>query len=230
MRSALAPNGSWLGVPAERIELISRGDIVNGILARSGPGREPVGQAGSSLLSPLLVVAHDAGGSSSSPELRPIASWAAAGIALVAIDLPLHGHRASAKLSERLITSIARQDRGETLDPNSAVLVEEFRRQATIDLIRTVDALLGLGDFDPKRVGFLGLGLGARLGRVLLDWDDRLCAAMLVDDSTHARAATAASPATSPPSRPDPSALSIDRVSGAWPAEARAYLGSRLGF
>lgn len=217
-------------MPAERIELISRGDIVNGILARGGPGRGPAGRAGSSLLSPLLVVAHDAGASSSSPELRPIASWAAAGIALVAIDLPLHGQRASAKLSERLITSIAREDRGETLDPNSAVLVEEFRRQATIDLIRTVDALLRLGDFDPKRVGFLGLGLGARLGSALLAWDDRLCAAVLVDDSTHASASIAASSAASPPSRPAPATLSIDRVSGTWPAEARAFLASRLGF
>lgn len=228
-RFPLAADGSWLGVPAERIELISRGDVVNGILARGVASGGQAKHAGSPLLSPVLLVAHDAGSSASSPELRPIASWVEAGLGVVVIDLPLHGHRASAKLSERLVASISKSDRGEGLDPNSAVLVEEFRRQATIDLIRTLDALLALGDFDPKRVGLLGLGLGARLGKALLAWDDRLCAAVLADEPSFA-GLPAAAPAANATSRAETSTLSLGRASSTWPDEARSFLASRLGF
>lgn len=212
----LGLDGSWHGAAAEQIELISRGDIVNGILARGAKGREQDGHTRTA----LLVVAHDAGSSASASDLLPVASWVAAGLSVVVIDLPLHGQRASAKLSERFVASIAKLDRGEALDQNSAVLVEEFFRQATIDLVRTLDAVVALGDFDSKRIGFLGLGLGARLGTTLLAHDDRPCAAVL------ARAASVAAP---PAVDPD-STLALEMGSGAWPADARAFLASRLGF
>ena len=95
-----------------------------------------------------------------------------------------------------------------------------FNPQATIDLVRTLDAVVALGDFDSKRIGFLGLGLGARLGTTLLAHDDRPCAAVL------ARAASVAAP---PAVDPD-STLALEMGSGAWPADARAFLASRLGF
>jgi len=228
--------GRWHGVPAQRLELISRGDIVNGVLARAAtesarPGADQTA---------LLLLAHDLGGSSSSAELGPVATWIDDGLAVVAIDLPLHGHRASPKLSERLMASIATRERSGALDRNSAVLVEEFWRQATIDLVRTLDAVLALGGVDRKRVGFLGLGLGAGLGSALLAHDDRLCAAVLARPartrSTDTRSAagdpTAAADDARSRRRTRADVLMLDAKpdSGAWWAEARPFLASRLGF
>lgn len=228
--------GGWHGVPAQRLELVSRGDIVNGVLARTVTESAKAGADRPA----LLLVAHDLGGSSTSPELAPIAAWIDAGVVVVAIDLPLHGHRTSPKLSERLTASIATRERSEALDRNSAVLVEEFWRQATIDLVRTLDAVLALGGFDRERVGFLGLGLGAGLGSALLDQEDRLSAAVFVRPARTRSAATR--PAAGKPTaaaqdvrarrraRADVLMLDARPDSGAWCAEARPYLGSRLGF
>ncbi len=226
--------GTWHGVPAQRLELISRGDLVNGVLARTAADVEKVGAKAGTAQSALLLLAHDLGGSSTSPRFGPVATWIGDGLAVVAIDLPLHGHRASPKLSERLLTSIATHERIGALDHNSAVLVDEFWRQATIDLVRTLDAVLALGVFDPKRVGFLGLGLGAGLGSALLSHDDRLCAAVLARSllaRTEASRSAAADRAGSPRhARADVLTLDAEPDSGAWPAEARAFLASRLGF
>lgn len=223
--------GRWHGAPARRLELISRGDIVNGVLARTAtesarPGADQTA---------LLLLAHDLGGSSNSPELGPAATWIDDGLAVVAIDLPLHGHRASPKLSARLKASIATRERSGDIDRNSAVLVEEFWRQATIDLVRTLDAVLALGSIDPKRIGFLGLGLGAGLGSALLAHDDRLCAAVLVRPA-NARSAggdpTAAADRAGSQRRARADVLMLDAEpdSGAWWAKARPFLASRLGF
>jgi dienelactone hydrolase len=222
--------GTWHAAPAQRLELISRGDIVNGVLARAATGDARPGAAPSA----LLLVAHDLGGASTSPALAPVASWIGEGLAVAAIDLPLHGDRASPKLSERLIASIARHERGGALDRNSAVLVEEFWRQATIDLVRTLDAVLALDGFDPERVGFLGLGLGAGLGSALLAHDDRLCAAVLARPAeTRSPAAPAAAidrDGSRHRARADVLRLDAELDSGAWSAEARPFLASRLGF
>lgn len=225
--------GTWHGVPAQRLELISRGDLVNGVLARAAAANTTVGtkvrtQAGTARPA-LLLLAHDLGGSSSSRELGPVASWIGEGLAVVAIDLPLHGHRASPKLSERLIASMATRERGGALDRNSAVLVDEFWRQATIDLARTLDAVLALGNFDPKRVGLLGLGLGAGLCSALLTHDDRLCAAVLARPAP-TRSTTADRDASPIRARTDVLTLDAEPDSSAWSAEARSFLASRLGF
>jgi len=228
--------GMWHGSPAQRLELISRGDIVNGVLARIGTDSARPGADRAA----LLLLAHDLGGSSTSPELGPVATWIDGSLAVVAIDLPLHGHRASPKLSERLIASMATQERGDALDRNRAVLVEEFWRQATIDLVRTLDAVIALGSFDRKRVGFLGLGLGAGLGSALLAHDDRLCAAVLarpartrsIDSRSAAGDPTAAADDVRSRRCTRPEVLMLDAKpdSGAWWAEARSFLASRLGF
>jgi hypothetical protein len=123
------PAGRWHGCAGAATRVDSRGDIVNGVLARTAtesarPGADQTA---------LLLLAHDLGGSSNSLELGPVATWIDDGLAVVAIDLPLHGHRASPKLSERLMASIATHERSGALDRNSAVLVEEFWRQATND-------------------------------------------------------------------------------------------------
>lgn len=228
--------GGWHGAPAQRLELVSRGDIVNGVLARTVAESARTGGDRPA----LLLLAHDLGGSSASPELAPVATWIDAGLAVVAIDLPLHGHRASPKLSERLMASIATRERSETLDRNSAVLVEEFWRQATIDLVRTLDAVLALGGFDAQRVGFLGLGLGAGLGSALLDHEDRLSSAVLVRPvrTRSAASRTAAGEPTAAAeddrarrhTKSDVLMLDARPDSGAWCAEARRHLASRLGF
>lgn len=223
--------GLWHGAPAQRLELVSRGDIVNGVLARTMTDSARPGADRSA----LLLLAHDLGGSSNSPELGPVATWIDDGLAVVAIDLPLHGHRASPKLSERLMASIATHERSGALDRNSAVLVEEFWRQATIDLARTLDAVLALGGVDRKRVGFLGLGLGAGLGSALLAHDDRLCAAVLARPA-HARSAerdptaAAAHVRSQRRARADVLMLDAEPDSRTWWAEARPFLASRLGF
>ncbi len=214
--------GTWHGVPAQRLELISRGDLVNGVLARAAADNTTVRPA-------LLLLAHDLGGSSSSRALGPVASWIGEGLAVVASDLPLHGHRASPKLSERLMASMATHERRGTLDRNSAVLVDEFWRQATIDLARTLDAVLALGVFDPKRVGLLGLGLGAGLCSALLSHDDRLCAAVLARPAP-TRSAAADRDASPNRSRAEVLTLDAEPDSSAWSAEARSFLASRLGF
>lgn len=226
----LGPDDSWHGAPAERLELISRGDIVNGILAREARPTAKSGGSGPA----LLLVVHDAGGSLSSPDLGATASWVGPGLAVVAIDLPLHGQRASAKLSERLIAGVGLRapdrtfDRtpDRTLDRNEMVLVEEFWRQATIDLVRTVDAVLALGGFDPERIGLLGIGLGADLGAAMLTHDPRPRAAVLMHPAAPSSQDSIA------PSQSRAEILRLERALGPerWAPRARAFLASHLGF
>ncbi len=124
---------------------------------------------------PLLLMAHDARGSSRSDELACAASWAREGLRVAAVDLPLHGSRRSAKLSERLCEGFDRLVRAEALDLETQLLMEEFARQSTSDLIRTLDALLADPgtQIDADRIGFLGFGLGAAVGSYLLAHDPR---------------------------------------------------------
>jgi len=207
----------WSGQRAARFEIVSRGDLVPGLLI------QPPERAGARPA--LLLLGHDAGASLASPDFAPLAAWIASGVALAAIDLPLHGARASAKLSERLVGAAAALERGEALDRNGALLFEEFMRQARSDLARSLDALLETGAVDPKRVGFLGLGLGARIGTALLDHEDRFAAAVLA----RATGGAVAHPASDgrPTARLD---VELDRRRPAWVDAARRFLGSSLGF
>lgn len=225
--------GVWHGARADRIELVSRGDIVNGVLARSVT---PTASRRHRLPA-LLLLAHDAGASSASTDFGPVASWVADGLTVAAIDLPLHGHRTSPKLSERLIESTLAIERGDRLDRNSQVLVDEFLRQATSDLMRTLDAVLQLDEVDAKRVGFLGLGLGARLGSSLVQQDDRIGAAVLARAPGDKRQTPPPFPNADPVSNGTPSGeraavltIHFDRRTSDWPAAARPFLASRLGF
>ncbi|MFP6655295.1 MAG: hypothetical protein VCB25_06685, partial [Myxococcota bacterium] len=92
---------------------------------------------------------------------------------------PLHGTRSSPKLTDRLISGIRQLASGETLDLNTRALVEEFARQTTSDLIRTLDALSALPEIDGDRIGFMGFGLGAVAGSYLLAHDPRPRASVL---------------------------------------------------
>ena len=93
----------------------------------------------------------------------------------VALDLPLHGPRTSAKLSERLVSAFAALARGRASStataPSSSKSSCARRRH---DLARTLDALLAPGELDPDRVALIGLGLGARVADAFLADDDRV--------------------------------------------------------
>jgi hypothetical protein len=223
-RALLLPRtGAELGAAAQvdRFELISRGDIVRGVLLRAGADGPSGARTGrvDSRLPGLLLVAHDAGESSLdllSTTRSPCAGWVGEKLALAAIDLPLHGHRASAKLSQRLVTAHAARERGAALDTNGALLLREFDRQGVWDLRRSLDALLALDRFDPTRLGFLGLGLGARIGAAWLRDDPRVAAAVLVTPNGA--------------SRSECLTLEPERFVRGGAEEARAFLASRLGF
>ena len=169
-----AATDAWAGLHAQHFELVSRGDFVPGILYRCEPPDQ-----GSKSASPLLLIQHATADGADAGYLACAAAWAKKGLAVASIDLPLHGTRSSPKLSARLIEGIRRLARGEELDLDTGALVEEFARQTTSDLIRTLDALSALPGIDSDRIGFMGFGLGAIAGSYLLAHDSRPRAAVL---------------------------------------------------
>jgi len=164
----------WAGLTAQHFELVSRGDFVSGVLYRGRPvDRDPESD------SPLLLIQHATEGGAYSDYLACAAAWSKEGLAIASIDLPLHGARSSPKLSGRLVDGIRRLSQDEELDQDCWALVEEFARQTTSDLVRTLDALSALPGIDPNRLGFMGFGLGAIAGCYLLAHDPRLRALVL---------------------------------------------------
>jgi dienelactone hydrolase len=114
---------------SERFEVASRGDLVPGRLWR---GAAAVGPRPLVLIVPPLGAGKDAG------EVEALArAIAGEGWAAAAIDLPLQGERASAKLSARLAACAARPP-GAGAD---RLLWEEFLRQTAHDLRATLAAL-----------------------------------------------------------------------------------------
>ena len=168
---AQKPRGAWKSLHAQRFEVISRGDFVPGILY--------LADAAEKTPAPLLLLQHGAAEGMHSDRLSFAAAWARGGLAIATIDLPLHGERSSPKLSERLVTGIQQLDQGTRLDAETYALVEEFARQTTSDLIRTIDALSDLSSVDASRIAFMGFGIGAVAGSYLLAHDPRLRAAIL---------------------------------------------------
>jgi dienelactone hydrolase len=96
-----------------------------------------------------------------------------------ASDLPLHGARSSPKLSARLIEGVDHVVHDQSLDPETHALVEEFARQSTSDLVRTLDAISMLDAIDEGRIGYVGFSLGAVVGTYLLAHDPRARVAVL---------------------------------------------------
>jgi dienelactone hydrolase len=166
-----ARSDAWQGLNAQRFEIVSRGDFVPGILYLP----DPPGQAPA----PLLLLQHGTAEGMHSAALTCAAPWVKEGLAVATIDLPLHGERSSPKLSERLVSGIGQLSETSKLDPETGALVEEFARQTTSDLIRTLDALAALPEIDGDRIGFMGFGVGAVAGSYLLAHDARPRAAVL---------------------------------------------------
>lgn len=149
----LASEGVWQALHGAHFELVSRGDFVNGRLHRP--------QAGSTDAMPLAILIHDLGEHAGENSDHAAADWCRSGVAIAQIDLPLHGHRASPKLSQRLIEGCERLADGVPLDLDTRALVEEFARQSVSDVLRTAEALAALPEVDATRVSFVGRGVGA---------------------------------------------------------------------
>jgi len=151
----------------ESFQFSSRGDRVPGRL------RLPAEQAGPL---PLVLFEHGAGGAKDAPYLDGTAPWVRAGCAVASIDLPLHGERRSAKMSELLLGALASP---ESLSGLGETLLVDFMRQAVIDLRRCLDALLALPEIDEQRVAYAGFSLGGIVGATFCAFDPRPRAAAL---------------------------------------------------
>ena len=130
---------------------------------------------------PVVILEHGLGGSRHSDYLQVGARWVREGAAVATLDLPLHGERASAKMSARLLSSVDRSlaDPTAQLDSVENMLWTEFARQAVHDLSRLVDALGSVDAIDVRRLAFAGFSLGGIVGAVFCALDPRPLAAAL---------------------------------------------------
>ena len=148
--------------------LSSRGDRVFGRLRLPAEGSGPF---------PLVLLEHGAGGAKDASYLDTAAApWVRAGAAVASIDLPLHGERASPKMSELLLGALREPT---SLDAIRETLLVDFVRQAVIDLRRSLDALLALPEIDAQRTVYAGFSLGAIVGATFCAFDRRPRAAAL---------------------------------------------------
>jgi dienelactone hydrolase len=147
---------------AHEIEFSSRGDRVTGLLIAPAPAAVPA---------PLVIAQHALG--SSATELLGLLGmgWVESGGALAAIDFPLHGARADQKLLHAV--------RGGASDGRARALAGELVQQAVVDLQRAIDSLEGEPTLDPKRIGYVGFGLGAQIGSAFCALDARPAAVAL---------------------------------------------------
>jgi dienelactone hydrolase len=153
--------GSDAGVDESFLEYSSRGDRV--------PVRVlvPSDRTGAC---PLVVVGHGLGGDKHAAYIDAATlHWVRQGAAVAVIDFPLHGERASAKLSERVT------DR-EQLDPD---LWLDLVEQAVVDLRRLLLAVESDERIDSARVAYAGFSLGTLIGSIFCAEEERVCAAAL---------------------------------------------------
>jgi hypothetical protein len=133
LREAERPAGSR-EVRQLDFELSSLGDRVPGrlLLPAIRPGPYP-----------LIFAQHGAGGAKDAGYMDTAClPWVRGGAAVASVDFPLHGKRASPKLSERMLHLFQARS---GLSPFEAELWTGFVRQAVVDLRRTIDALAGSG-------------------------------------------------------------------------------------
>lgn len=164
---------AFSGARCRRFEFTSRGDRVPGRLLLPGGGRGPF---------PLVLFQHGAGGSKEAEYMDAAGPWVAGGAAVASIDLPLHGERSSAKLSERLLASIlggAADPDPHGFDAGSRSLWVEFTRQTLCDLRVCLDAMGALPEIDAERVVYASFSLGSLLGALFCALDPRPRAAAL---------------------------------------------------
>ena len=167
--AALPALPRWEGARAFRFEYSSRGDRVPGLLLLPAEGAGPF---------PLVLLQHGAGGSKEADYLDAArVPWVRRGMAVASIDFPLHGERASAKLSELLLPALAQPPAAR--DADSRTLWHDFARQSVHDLARALDALAPHPELDADRVAYAGFSMGAILGALFCPHEPRLRAAAL---------------------------------------------------
>jgi fermentation-respiration switch protein FrsA (DUF1100 family) len=151
-------------------EFTSRGDRV--------PGRLWLPREESRAPFPLVLLQHGAGGSKRSNYLDAAGlPWAERGAAVASIDFPLHGERASAKLTEALLAGLATPAPLES--EVARQLWGEFVRQAVRDLSRALDALVLRDEVDGARTAYAAFSLGSIVGARFCADDPRPRAAAL---------------------------------------------------
>lgn len=161
-----SPPASYADLQAFHFEFSSRGDRVSGRLLLPGDREGPV---------PLILLQHGIGGSKNADYLDATAGpWVRRGSAVASIDFPLHGARASAKLTERLLGTL--RDPAQA-NAEATLLAHEFFHQAVVDLQRAISALAELPAIDSKRIAYAGFSLGAIVGATFCSIDPRPCAA-----------------------------------------------------
>jgi len=182
------PLGLWRGpAPADpaasdlvvqRLEFSSRGDRVPArLLLPPGAACAADTPPAAAEALPIVVLQHGANGSKEAAYMAPIAApWVRAGVAVLSIDFPLHGERASAKLSGLLRAALGLEARP---TPAGRQLLDEFVVQAVTDLQRALDAAAQLPELDASRVVYAGFSLGSIVGAAFLGNDARPRAASL---------------------------------------------------
>jgi dienelactone hydrolase len=167
LREAESPAGSS-AVRQLDFEFSSRGDRVPGRLLLPADRQRPF---------PLILAQHGAGGAKDADYMDTAClPWVRGGAAVASIDFPLHGRRASAKLSERIVRLFEARS---VLGGFEAELWIGFVRQGVIDLRRTMDALTELPEIDAGRIAYAGFSLGTILGVPFCAEDARVKAAAL---------------------------------------------------
>jgi dienelactone hydrolase len=133
----------------ERFEVASRGDFVPGRLWQRASASGPL---------PLVLIVPALGAGKDASEVEALGdALAAEGWAAAAIDLPLQGTRASAKLSARLAGCATEAP----AEPSQRLLWDEFVHQAALDLAATLAALRLRQALDAERVGCVAFASGA---------------------------------------------------------------------
>jgi dienelactone hydrolase len=154
------------GVDAFRFEYASRGDRVPGRLLLPSGATRPA---------PLVLLQHGAGGSKDAPYLDAACGpWVRGGAAVASIDFPLHGERASTKLTAHVLAAL-----GGSTKPGDVSLWIEFVRQSVHDLRRALDALALHPGVDASRVVYAAFSMGTILGTPFVASDARPRAAAL---------------------------------------------------
>jgi dienelactone hydrolase len=162
IRRAIPARSNCADLRAFLFEFSSRGDRVAGQLLLPPGGDGPF---------PLVLLQHGAGDSKDAPYLDTTAGpWGHGGVAIASIDLPLHGQRASTKLTEVLLRGLHTSVKPKE---DIEILVREFVHQAVVDLRRALDVLEQFPEIDGKRVAYAGFGLGTIVGATFCGLDPR---------------------------------------------------------
>ena len=156
--------GAYQGLPCDALEFSSRGDrVVGQLVLPEGPGPHPV-----------VLLAHGLTASRNDGVMDAIgARWVREGAAVAAIDFPLHGDRASTKMTERLLAGRAGALGAGFADTTSEMLWLEFTRQCVLDLRRFIDVLERLDSVDANRLAYVGFSLGGIVGAATCGLDPR---------------------------------------------------------